>query len=464
MAKQTITTKYGTRIDVTGLSPEQIKRVRSVAEDKGAYGSKGAALAKELQSRIAAPAAQTPTPPAPTPTGAATTAAPSTTTTEAAAAAATKAESAGKNYITTKYGTKIDVTGLTPEQVKRVRSVAEDKGAYGAKGAALAQEMRKKNETKAGTGNEGAVTTPPQPEVPIVSKVQPVDLGVQPGTGLIDPNKAGPTLTGAEDMDARRNFDMNNPGEQIDALGNKKIVERDPITGEVTTRIETGELANSAKGILGGALENLGVKGNMDISGAPKILETGDVRTEAQKVGDANYAYLTRNVGRDKRREMEATKQELAERGIPIDYGNADSMWNKATGAINQRYDEIDAAANQQSIMGRDASMGALISGQNIARDAFLKGVNLEAENARANLNSALTATGSLTGEFSPYAGGSVDQSGVLQGLFSKMSDAELAKYGIDKDYAAKIRAINKSGSGGGGDAGGGFAIGGVAP
>jgi hypothetical protein len=35
-------------------------------------------------------------------------------------------------------------------------------------------------------------------------------------------------------------------------------------------------------------------------------------------------------------------------------------------------------------------------------------------------------------------------------GLLNKMSDSELAKYGIDKDYAAKMRAISKGGGGGG--------------
>lgn len=373
-----------------------------------------------------------------------------------------------KKFITTKYGTKINIDGLTPEQVARVKETAEAKGAYGAKGAALAQEIRKRNEKRASAGATGSPEAQPggvgTPPVPVTTETKPVDLGVEKGTGMIDPAKAGGVLTGAEEKDAEKTFNMNNPGIQVDQFGNKRIITRDPATGEVTVRAEGGELANNAKGILGGALENLGTKGNLDLSGAPKILETGDVRSEAQRVGDANFAYLTRNVDRDKRREMEATKQELAERGIPIDYGNPDSMWNKATGAVNQRFDEINAAANQQAIIGRDASMGALISGQNVARDAFLKGAGMEAENARANLNSALGATGALTGQFTPYAGGSVDQSGVLGTLFSKMSDAELAKYGIDKDYAAKIRAIAKGGGGGGGNTGGGFAIGGVAP
>jgi hypothetical protein len=356
-------------------------------------------------------------------------------------------------FITTKYGTKINVEGLTPKQIAKVRTTAEGKGAYGAKGAALAQELRKRNETKATTGGNTTEGVQGDPGIPITSETQKVDLGVTPGTGAIDPEKAGPALTGAEEKDSERNFNMNNPGVQVDAFGNRRIIERDPATGAVSTRIESGALATGAQGLLSGAISNFGANGNIDLSGAPRILETGDVRDQAQKVGDANYSYITRNVERNKRRELEAAKQELAERGIPIDYANPDSMWNKATGAINQRYDDIDQAASNQAIMGRDASMGALISGQSTARNAFVSGATTVAENARANLNSSLAASGALSGEFTPYAGGSVDQSGVLGNLVSKMSDAELARYGIDKDYAAKLRAINKPSGGSGGGA-----------
>ena len=51
MANKSITTKYGTKIDVTGLDAKQVEQVRSMAEDKGAYGAKGAALAKQLQEQ-----------------------------------------------------------------------------------------------------------------------------------------------------------------------------------------------------------------------------------------------------------------------------------------------------------------------------------------------------------------------------------------------------------------------------
>lgn len=474
---KTITTKYGTKINVDGLTPEQIVRVRSTAEDKGAYGAKGAALAKELQKKNTSaakaavqpkPAASVAAPAAPAKATVQPPTAPSITT--ASAAPAKPAQTASPKSITTKYGTKINVEGLTPEQIEKVRKTAEDKGAYGDKGKALADEMRKRNNSKRdpapGKDPGQKPDSGPQKDPPtvVVSPIEPVNLGIKPGVGTIDPAKATIAISGAEELDSTRTFNMQNPGEQTDALGNKKIITRDPVTGMVTTKVESGALANEAKGILGGALENLGVKGTLNLSSAPSILETGDVRSEAQKVGDANYAYLTRNVERDKRREIEAAKQELANRGIPIDYGNPDSMWNKAIGAINQRYDDLDLTASQQAIIGRDASTGALISGQNVARDAFLKSAGMEADNARSQVTAALAATGATAGDFTPYAGGSVDQSGVLQGLLGKISDAELAKYGIDKDYAAKLRAIAKGGGGGGGNTGGGFAIGGVAP
>lgn len=53
--------------------------------------------------------------------------------------------------VTTKFGTKIDVSGLNPDQVKQVLSAAQDNGAYGAKGTALANQLR-----KGGGGTTGA--------------------------------------------------------------------------------------------------------------------------------------------------------------------------------------------------------------------------------------------------------------------------------------------------------------------
>jgi hypothetical protein len=161
-------------------------------------------------------------------------------------------------------------------------------------------------------------------------------------------------------------------------------------------------------------------------------------------------------------------------------------MWNKAVGSIDQKYQDADLAASNQALMSRDQSMATLAGVQTGARDAFVKSAQAQfdattgtakdsaglkttqAAAGQNQLNNAIGAVGATTGDFTAYAGGSVDNSGMLANLIGQMSDAELTRYGIDKDYAAKMKAIatqgRNSGGGGGGNAGGGFTIGGVAP
>lgn len=54
-------------------------------------------------------------------------------------------ETPDKKSFISKYGIKVDVSGLTPDQVSKVRSMAENKGNYGAKASALANVFRQQN-------------------------------------------------------------------------------------------------------------------------------------------------------------------------------------------------------------------------------------------------------------------------------------------------------------------------------
>lgn len=97
--------------------------------------------------------------------------------------------------VTTKYGTKINVDGLTPDQVKKVLSMAQDKGAYGAKGAAFAKQLQKSAATPPAAGAPGTggnLTTTVQPTTPsydvaggtiTTEKPTPVDLSGMPKVG-----------------------------------------------------------------------------------------------------------------------------------------------------------------------------------------------------------------------------------------------------------------------------------------
>lgn len=397
-------------------------------------------------------------------------------------------------FLTTKYGTRINVEGLSPQQVARVRKVAEDSGAYGSRGAALAKQLQQRNSRQPAVGE-------PTPEadaaVEIALPTRTPDLGVNQQTGVINPNVAAPVLTGAEERDAQYNFNLNNPGQQTDIFGNTQSIAIDPQTGQVTKTAQAGGLGSAAQSFLTGALgqaqqgaqldlsNELGqLQGaRLDLSGAPQILQAGDVRGDAQAVADANFGFLTRNLQRDKGRELEETKQMLAERGIPIDYENPDSMWNKAVGSIEEKYQNLTDQANQQALMSRDASLQALTNVQGSARDAFLRSAGMEFDAATGQAKDSAALKGMQTGQvlnvlgaagnvvgltspqFTQYQGGQIDQSSLIAGLLGLTSEAAQGNRALSQDFKTKMAAINKP-AGGGGAPGGGFniTIGGVAP
>jgi len=368
----TITTKYGTRINVTGLSPQQVARVRSIAEDKGAYGAKGAALAETLRKQSLSSGAPTSrgsdnsAPPGPgsgtTPSGDPASGASQSGTSQSGTSQSGNPASgppasgppenpnpaptpapeppAERKTITTKYGTTIDVTGLNPKQVERVRSVAEDKGKYGTKGRALAETLRKQAIASGAPTSGGSDSNEPYDP----SKGAPTD----PAPG---PSSAPPTPA----------FD---PG--------------------------LGEFHGKRRG----AFEDP----NALFNAAPKIPGAQDLIGEIGKVRDANYAYLSRDFARNKQQEITDTEQDLADRGIPFD-PNPNSLYGKTMAQLQTRYGDMDSQARQQSIIGGDNSFSTLVGAGKTANDAF------------------------------------------YQGIFG-LTDAELTKYGIDKDVAVKLKQI----------------------
>lgn len=336
---------------------------------------------------------------------------------------------AEKKTITTKYGTKINVSGLTPEQIERVRSVAEDKGAYGTKGATLADELRKRNAAKQEatqpvTPPAPSAPTPSGPEVPPnqedPKQYEPIpikgeDSGVDKKTGVIDPNKAVPTVTGAIQDDTNKNFAMNNPGVQTDALGNTQQIVFDPVTGQTSINKTAGGALTSANNAFMGAANDF-------------TQNSQSARLAAQ---DAAYNYITRDYASQKAREIDAAKQELSNRGIPIDAGNPNSLYSRTLSDIEKKYQGMDDQAKNQAITQGN---------QTYATNAGVVG----------------TLGGTLQGQnptFTAFQGGQSNIGEGLLNLISVMSDADLKKYGIDKDVELKKLAIRKSGSSGGGAA-----------
>jgi len=288
--------------------------------------------------------------------------------------------------ITTKYGTKINVDGLTPEQVARVRSTAEDKGPYGKKAAALADTLRKKAQSAGGNAATGAPTAPV-------------------------PNDPA---------------DPNDPG----------------VKG-------TGDTYKTVDAFLDAAFQGLQP---LDLSGAPKVLTADDLQGQRGKVYDSIYATQTKDLDKRKAQDLEAQKQELANRGIPLNFANDPSnpnnLYSRAIGDVTNRYDTLYQDAANAANAGADQGLATYVDANTKANDQFLKG-----------------ALGSYQSQLDAISTGG----NIIQTL--------MTKYGIDEATAqAKLQArtqkeiarMNNANRGNGGrssgDGGSGVIVGGTAP
>ena len=311
--------------------------------------------------------------------------------------------------ITTKYGTKINVDGLTPEQVKQVKAIAENNGAYGAKGAALADSLRKKNAGK-----------PAKPTTPAASN----PLGIDAKTGDVNPNTATDAILTNTEQDTQKNFNMNNPGSQTDALGNTQNIEVDPVTGQTKITKSAGGSLSAVNNAFTNAATGLG----------------DDGRAQAR---DASYGYLSKDFATNKAQELEATKQELAQRGIPIDPTEG-SLWSKSIKQIDSKYQALDDQARNQSI------------------DA---GNRTYATNVGAVGTLGNTVAGQ-TPAFTAFAGGTANQGGASLSALQAIAGFNMERYKTDQAYklemdniAVRRLAASKSGGGSGGGGGGGDII-----
>jgi hypothetical protein len=170
-----------------------------------------------------------------------------------------------------------------------------------------------------------------------------------------------------------------------------------------------------------------------------------------QSVYDSTYQAGIKNLDRDKARDMEATKQELAERGIPINFSaDGSDLYSRSTNSITERYDQRDADARAAANNSADAALATKVSTNNANRDSF---INSALSQYKSQLDTAVTASGALQTLMTKYG---IDQQ-TAQNLLKIKSDEKISKAQI---------AAKGSGGGGGGGGGGGLnvVIGGAAP
>lgn len=392
-AKKEIIKVGARKVDVTGLTPAMQQKV--IAAAKGGKGSLASrALAKEFQKQVAGKTA-TKTPA--DNTNIVTTGGPGVTNQDPV-----------KNMPLPSVGTQ-QPAGQPEQSVQNAgpRDTAQSNDYYGAdRGydpSAYKEGVKPTTEVKAETPNAIAGS----------GQYKSADLSLNDGktgvdkSGAINPDRAAQTIYNTEQTDAQRNFNMNNPGLQVDEFGNRQDVIYDPSSGQT-------KVIKSAGGPLSGTMNAF----QNALGGF-----TTDLSGQVANAQNANYSYMTRNLDRQKQQELEASKQELAQRGIPIDPSEK-SLWSQTTGNINNKYQDLYDQANQQSIMLGNQTLGAQTGAQNSTLGTLTNTAQAFRQNA------------------TPYQGGTVDSSGALQGAINTASGANIAvgqtKAEIEK---AKIQA-----------------------
>lgn len=183
----------------------------------------------------------------------------------------------------------------------------------------------------------------------------------------------------------------------------------------------------------------------IDFSGAPSILGADDL--EAARLEEENiiYGQETKDLERNRTRDLEEMKQEMANRGIAYDPANPESLYGKSVGSVTEKYDDASQDARDRARINSTQLMSAKAATNKTAYDSFIE-----------------TATKSYNSQLDGINAGS----GALSVLMQKYGiDREEAQRILDRKSAERIAkmeigARNRGGGGGGGaSSGGGFQI-----
>lgn len=302
----------------------------------------------------------------------------------------------GKHTLIQVGGRQIDITGFGPQQIQRVIDAAKN-GAGSKASLALAKKIT-------------ATLAAHNKKVNFYNKPLPgSSTGVNPETGQIDPNKATPTVTGAEENDALKNFLAGNPGYVKDEFGNIRKTKIDK-AGNVT-------IDQKAGGPLAGATNAF----NQAIGGY-----NTDFSSQVQGAQDANYNYITKDYQSQQAQETEAAKQELADRGIPFNM-DPKSLYGSTLHQLDSKWQGLyDQAKNQAITLGN----------QTLQTQAGVQNQNIN-------------TLGGVTGNFRPSgpayssSAGQRDLSGQTLTLLQLLAQQAQGKYGIDKASADRQALID---------------------
>lgn len=189
----------------------------------------------------------------------------------------------------------------------------------------------------------------------------------------------------------------------------------------------------------------------LDLSGAPKVMSADDLEKFRGENQDALYREETKYLDRNRSRDLEEAKQEMANRGIPYDPAaaadpNSKNLYGRTIGGINEGYRMQEQSALDRARLGADQRMATQAGVNRSAYDAF---VNSAVEGYRGQLDAMASGNDVLNTLINEYG---LTREEALARLKIK-SDEKIAR------MATAARGGGGGGGGGGSNSGGGFEI-----
>lgn len=217
--------------------------------------------------------------------------------------------------------------------------------------------------------------------------------------------------------------------------------------GPATTENKPADMG-SIESFLGGIFDNFKMP---DYSGAPKILTAGDLEAQRAAEEDLIYKKETQYNDRNRLRDLEETKQELANRGISYNPAaandpNTSNLYGKTVGSVEEKYSAADQSARDAARLGSTNLMANKAAVNKTAYDSF---IDTATKSFTSQLDAANAGNSVLNTLMSKYG---LDKQ-EAQSILDRKSQERIAKMQIDASN-------RRSGGGGGGSSeGGGFQI-----
>lgn len=315
--------------------------------------------------------------------------------------------------------------GFTTAQLNNYNAIVKSKGTGAAANWAKNQQAK-----IAGVKSPQNIVQPQKP-VNHAGDINP--------DGSINYDKSASNIVSQAEQDYAKTFRTNNPDE-TDQYGNTRHYSMNA-DGTVSVTDSQGKVLTDATNNLNAAV---GGYKPIDLSAGPHVLTGSDLADQHQKDYDAVYGNETQYLDKQRTADLDAKKQELAQRGIVYDPAaedpNSQTGYGKALRGITQSYDQKYHTAANDAQLTSDTNQASTISASSDAYRTWLAGQTSANDESRGNISDLRGQVQGYTPNFAPFQGaGTFDTSGSINSLKGLLQQGKISQ----QTYDLNVRQLN---------------------